>query len=59
MANWTVESAIIWLAENGHKFVDGKLFLSHEAGLTALACADFLRKTIHIRVIYPKYKIAS
>lgn len=59
MAKWTVESAIQWLANHGHKFVGGTLYLSENAGLTALACADYLHKTIHIGVRYPKYKTAS
>jgi hypothetical protein len=64
MEKWTKESAIEWAMAHGHKFVtNGKggatLVLSKEAGLTALSCADYLRKTIHIRVSYPKHVTAS
>ena len=61
MEKWTKESAVEWAVNHGHKFVsNGKggstLVLSQSAGLTALSCADYLRKVVHVRVEYPRYK---
>lgn len=64
MEKWTVESAIKWADNHGHKFVTNNkgrvtLVLTNSAGLKALSCGDYLHKAIHIGVKYPKYKIPS